>query len=315
MPPRGPALTFDPRYVTAAIDAWRACNLEPIALSDLEREIARLMRERFIAWNIMGMREQTVSASSVTKAIGVFPALKLARRTTRGRGEARVTIITPTLGGRDVLAEEPIGGALYPRFAEYLSNASADITSLLNLLAQHGPLTQPVLHVLPEAPRRGAAYQAAIKEGLGDYRSQTTIINTPNIAYEPASPKPTPAQRVKAAQSWAMQAHPAGTLKQLDKAIAISLAFGLLWVDVAQVNEVIGIKSVGLAATYISKDPLINGSVFAKDLRERELYQIRHDLLAEGFPQGVRRWNWVWARKNMGNSLGMGKTALSGVCL
>ena len=165
MPPRGPALTFDPRYVTAAIDAWRACNLEPIALSDLEREIARLMRERFIAWNIMGMREQTVSASSVTKAIGVFPALKLARRTTRGRGEARVTIITPTLGGRDVLAEEPIGGALYPRFAEYLSNASADITSLLNLLAQHGPLTQPVLHVLPEAPRRGAAYQAAIKEG------------------------------------------------------------------------------------------------------------------------------------------------------
>ena len=62
--------------------------------------------------------------------------------------------------------------------------------------------------------------------------------------------------------------------------------------------------------TYTSEDPLINGSVFAKDLREHELYQIRHDLLAEGFPQTVRRWNWIWAKKNMGKSLGMGKTAL-----
>jgi hypothetical protein len=207
------------------------------------------MRERFIAWNVMGMREQTVSAPAVTKAIGVLPALKLARKTTRGKGEERVTIITPTSDGRDVLAEEPIGGTLYPRFAECLSKASADIYSLLNLLAQHGALSQPVLHILPEAPRRGAAYQAAIKDGLGDYRRQTAIVNTPNTAYEPASPKPTPAQRVKAAQSWAIKAHPAGALKQLDKVIAIGLAFGLLWVDITQINETIGAKAVGLAAT------------------------------------------------------------------
>ncbi len=245
----GPALTFDPRYVTAAIDAWRTRDLEPIALPDLEREVARLMRERFIAWNIMGMREQTVSASAVTKAISVLPALKLARKTTRGKGDTRVTFISPTPDGYAVLAEEPIGGTLYPHFAECLSNASRDISNLLDLLAQHGPLTQPVLHILPEAPRRGAAYQAAIKEGLGDYQRQTTITHTSKIAFEPASPKPTPAQRVKAAQSWAMQAHPAGALKQLDKVVAISLAFGLLWVDIAQINEVIGAKMVGIAAT------------------------------------------------------------------
>lgn len=245
----GPALTFDPRYVTAAIDAWQARNLEPIALSDLEHEVARLMRERFIAWNVMGMCEQAVSAPTVTKAIGVLPALKLARKTTRGKGEARVTIITPTPDGHDVLAEEPVGGVLYPRFAECLSRANADISILLNLLAQHGPFTQPVLHALPEAPRRGAAYQAAIKEGLDDYRRQAPIINTPNIAYEPASPKPTSAQRVKAAQSWAIKAHPVGALKQLDKVVAIGLAFGLLWVDITQINETVGAKAVGLAAT------------------------------------------------------------------
>ncbi len=62
--------------------------------------------------------------------------------------------------------------------------------------------------------------------------------------------------------------------------------------------------------SYFSTDPLVNGSVFAPDLREHQLYQIRHDLLAEGFPQTVKRWNWIWAKKNIGMSLGMGKTAL-----
>lgn len=62
--------------------------------------------------------------------------------------------------------------------------------------------------------------------------------------------------------------------------------------------------------TYASEDPLVNGSVFAQELREHELYQIRHDLLDEGFPQRVKRWSWIWARRNMGTSLGMGKTAL-----
>ncbi len=126
---------------------------------------------------------------------------------------------------------------------------------MLDLLAAHGPLTRPVLHLVQEAPRRGAAYQAAIKDGLLEYQRQatTTIITTPHIAYEPASAKATPAQRIKAAQAWAARTHPAGTLKQLDKAVAIGLAFGLLWVDVAQVNEVIGTESVGLAAAKTAK--------------------------------------------------------------
>src|SRR5487761_1876692 len=62
--------------------------------------------------------------------------------------------------------------------------------------------------------------------------------------------------------------------------------------------------------TYSSNDLLINGSVFSTELRQHELDQIRHDLLNEGFPQDVRRWNWIWAKKDMGRSLGMGKTAL-----
>lgn len=251
MPPRGLALTFDPRYVTAVVDAWRPHHLTPISPSDLERETAHLLRQRFTAWNDMGMREQTVSMSTVKKALGVLTTLKLARKVTKGRGEARSIFLMATADGTEILAEEPIANSLYPRFAACLARASTDITTLLDLLANHGPYTEPVLHLLPGSPRRGAVYQAAVKEGLNEYQRQVlaAIDAAPAVAYEPPKATAAPTVRLKAAQNWALQAHPVGTLRQLDKAVAISLAFGLLWVDVTPVNEVIGAKSIGLAAT------------------------------------------------------------------
>jgi hypothetical protein len=136
VPSQGPALTFDPPYVTAAIDAWRSRDLAPISLPDLERETVRSLRERFTARNTIGMREQTVSKPAVTKAVGVLTALKLAKKTTKGKGENRVAVLATTPEGRAILDEEPLHGALYPRFAECLSTASADISSLLDRLAE-----------------------------------------------------------------------------------------------------------------------------------------------------------------------------------
>src|SRR5258708_33543138 len=57
-------------------------------------------------------------------------------------------------------------------------------------------------------------------------------------------------------------------------------------------------------------DPLRNGSVFARDLREDEITKIRHDILKEGYASVAKRWNWMWAKKHIGGSLGMGETAL-----
>jgi hypothetical protein len=254
MPSRGPALTFDPHYVTAVIDTWRTRNLVDITPIDLERRTAHLMRERFLAWNSMGMREQPVSMAAVTKAINLLIALKLAKKTAKGKGETRVAILTTTPAGRTILAEEPISGTLYPSFAECFTAVSEDTADLLSFLAEHGPITQPILQLVPEAPRRGTAYQLSIQEGLVEFRHQLgSAIVEPIVSYEPVSPKATPPQRIKAAQTWAIQAHPAGKLKQLDKAIAVGLAFGLLWVDVPQINEVIGARSVGLAATQMGK--------------------------------------------------------------
>jgi len=176
MPTQGLALSFDTRYVTAAIDAWRVQDLAPITLPDLERRTAELLRERFIAWTVMGMREETVSQPGVVKALGVLTAVKLAKKTTRGSGESRVALLTPTAQGFEVLREEPVGGVLYPRFAECLWAASGTIHALLDLLHEHGPLHVPVLHLTPDAPRRGTHYQLTVKEGLDEFRKQITPV-------------------------------------------------------------------------------------------------------------------------------------------
>ena len=56
-------------------------------------------------------------------------------------------------------------------------------------------------------------------------------------------------------------------------------------------------------------DPFRNGSVFDPNLRMMEIKQIREDVLQRGFAGEVKPWNWLWARKNRGKNLGMGKTA------
>ena len=244
------ALTFDPRYVTAVLDVWRRRELVPTSVPDLERETTSLLRQRFTEWNEMGMREERVTTAAITKAIGVLTSLRLARKTTKGKGEMRVAMLMPALEGREILSEAPVGQVLYPRFAERLSNAPSDLHKLIELLVQHGPYSQPVLHLLPEAPYRGAVHKALVEEGLREYRNQMQdTVKKPLVTYEPTNAKPTPAQRLKAAQAWAAQAHPVGSLRSLDKAVTIGLAFGLLWADVAPVNEVIGARIVGLAAT------------------------------------------------------------------
>jgi hypothetical protein len=61
---------------------------------------------------------------------------------------------------------------------------------------------------------------------------------------------------------------------------------------------------------YFNEDPLRNGAVFAPELRAEPIEQIRNEILRGGFANMVRPWSWIWAKKNMGGNLGMGKTAL-----
>lgn len=59
-----------------------------------------------------------------------------------------------------------------------------------------------------------------------------------------------------------------------------------------------------------SSDPLCNGSVFEPTLRAAEIQQIKLNILRGGFHEMIRPWSWVWARRTLGGTIGMGKTAL-----
>lgn len=63
---------------------------------------------------------------------------------------------------------------------------------------------------------------------------------------------------------------------------------------------------------YFNEDPLLNGSVFTPQARQQQLDQLRVHVLRNGWPDAVSRWEWVWAHKRLGGSLGMGKSALLG---
>lgn len=56
-------------------------------------------------------------------------------------------------------------------------------------------------------------------------------------------------------------------------------------------------------------DPLRNGSVFVSELRTEEIESFRNNILGAGYTDMVKVWSWMWARKHMGVSVGMGKTA------
>jgi hypothetical protein len=74
------------------------------------------------------------------------------------------------------------------------------------------------------------------------------------------------------------------------------------------------LKSVPFPAVpfvdFFNEDPRRNGTVFAPELRADAIERIRHEILKQGFPGLVKPWSWIWARRNMGGNLGMGKTAL-----
>jgi hypothetical protein len=74
------------------------------------------------------------------------------------------------------------------------------------------------------------------------------------------------------------------------------------------------LKSVPFPAVpfvdFFNEDPRRNGTVFAPELRADAIERIRHEVLKEGFPTAISKWNWIWARKHLGGNLGMGKTAL-----
>lgn len=252
MPVRGPALTFDARYVEFALQAWRERDFAPITSSGLITSATRHAENYFTALNAIGLREEHASDSKATGVVNLLKNLKLAKQTMTGPKDKRVAGLTITSLGHSLLTEAPVTGGLRPAFVQHLVASSPELTAILQALDQDGPLLVPGLNLIPGAPRKGAAYTQALEQGLSHFLSSSSQSgraggDTATLGAARGK-KPTPAQLVKQAQANALTRHAAGKLKSLDTLQSLASTFGLVWDDAEQVNSVVTVRSVGTAA-------------------------------------------------------------------
>jgi hypothetical protein len=249
--PRSISLTFDTRYVFFALDVWRRHRFTSVRRDELEALIGDYARDFFVTRTSVGCHEETVAAKKIAQALNLLRTLQSLKQTTSGPKGARAVWLTATPTGDAVLNEQPVAGGLRPHLAQVIVASSPGLQSFLHLLQVHGPFTQPVLHLEPGAPRRGAAYVQAVADGIAAYQAQAQDMDAehaPTPQRGSAAKKPTAAQLIKSAQLRARQQHLAGGLQSLDTVVSTCLGLGLMWTDLGQINEVLAARQMGSAS-------------------------------------------------------------------
>ncbi len=187
--PKALTLNFDPRYVEFLIQAWLARDLAPIDLDVLIAATTRQAQESFTALNAMGLREEVASADEVKRAIALLKSLELLKQKTvtpkppkqpkRGAppevqsmavSVARpYTLVTVIPEARNLLTQPWATGGLRPGLVRRIVAFSPQLTALLQVLYEYGPIVRPLRSLTPFAPTRGAAYTRAVEDGLDAY--------------------------------------------------------------------------------------------------------------------------------------------------
>jgi len=271
--PKALTLNFDPRYVEFLIQAWLARDFAPVHLDDLIAATAGYAEEAFRTLNVMGLPEETVSNEEIKRAITLFITLGLAKQkrvtpkppkpSKRGNPPQLQSTpaplappyseVTVTPDGCDLMTQPKVTGALRPGIIHRIVAQSPGLAALLRSFHEHGPLARPVRSLTPFAPTRGALYTQEVEAGIQAFWAEVDLAKSRAHAVQPTSPakKPTAAKLIDIAAAEALQRHPAGSLKQLDKLIDIASELGIVWCDATQVNDVIAARWVGSAAISI----------------------------------------------------------------
>ncbi|MGO8947067.1 MAG: hypothetical protein ACLQUY_05270 [Ktedonobacterales bacterium] len=204
--------------------------------------------------NEMGLLEEDVSASDITKVITLLKTLKLAKQTSVGPKNGKIPYLSITAEGRSLLGVESAVGGIQSGLVHLLVSRSPDLLALLQALQDHGPLVQPILNLTMNAPRKGStAYKQAVLAGVAAFRTRFSLLEFPaaNVSTgtrNRAVRQPSPKQLLDTVATEALQLHPVHAVKQIDKLVLFGGALGLLWTDTEQLNAVIGIQYVGSAA-------------------------------------------------------------------
>jgi hypothetical protein len=250
MPAKGPSLNIDPRYLDFAISVWRQEDFASLPLAEFEANVAERASVALNEFNLMGLAKEQVKPSLVKSAITLFKSMKLAKSVPVGPRDVRATQLAITPLGREVLSEPPAIGGIHRYLVSILVSVSPPLAALLKYLNDYGPLSRPISSPIPGTPRKGAAYNRALLAGLVEYSDRVGGFGTQQHMH-PASgrQKQTASQRLKEAITEATKRHPVSTIAGVEKIIPLAAALGLLWIDRVQVNEALGIESVGTATT------------------------------------------------------------------
>lgn len=243
MPARGPALSFDPLYVDFLISAWGQQGLTPLAPADLQHLTAEYAQRRIDKSTMMGLAERQVKRPAITSAINLLKSLNVIKQTSSGPKNAKVVTITATSLGSEVLREKPAVGSIRIGLVGLLIEQSAPLRALLHHFDEHGPLSRPIAHPKPGTPRKGAAFNRALLEGLAEY------VGTLPSPLARTSAKQTASQWLKEMVTAVPAHHPVAALPAADKLVSLAIDLGLLWRDVEQLNQALGIETIGSAAS------------------------------------------------------------------
>jgi len=292
---RGPALTFDPRYVDFVISAWHPRSFVALSTEELEHLATAQAEQVFTELAMIGLAEEHAKLAAIRSAITLLKALKFVKQTNSGTGAGRIARLAATQVGRAVLAEEPAAGHIRVGLVGRLIESSPPLATLLYLLEGHGPIARPVAHPLPGTPRKGAAFNRAVLEGLATYGGPSAL---PTQGSKGPAARQTPLQQLKGMAAQATQRHPASGLPSFEKVLSLAVGLGLVWRDVDQINQALGIECIGPAV--ITRDGSLKPHVPAwRDIQTRfqdallRVYQQRVDssgfVTIEGLRGGIGR--------------------------
>ena len=250
---RGPALDVDPRYLECAIEAWLAEDLSPTTPAELSVRTSARVEQLLNDRSAMGMSDERISSSQVTKAIALFKALNFAKSSVTGGKNARVQRLTVTPEGRSALSDSPATGGIRVALASRLVAYSPHLTALLSDLEQRGPVMLPILRRRPGAPTRGAAYTRSVLEGLQQVQEVLGRHGTQSAARAEGQRAPSVAKLLADARIAALVQRPGANVKNLDTVVELACALGLAWTDSRPVNDNVAIRTIGSAATRVDE--------------------------------------------------------------
>jgi hypothetical protein len=241
---RGPSLSFDPQYVDFVIVAWQRQAFQPLSFEELQRLALERAEQVFSELTMIGLAERQATPAAVKAAIALLKALMLVKQMSSGPSGARIARVEITPLGVEILSEEPAVGGIRVGLVTLLTKTSPSLAKVISSLEHDGPLSRPIAYPAPGAPRKGAAFNKAVLQGLAQMEHDSSVPAAPPAQ---ASTRQTASQTLKLAATQATRHHPASQTPSFDKIVALASDLGLLWRDVTPVNEALGIEIIGSA--------------------------------------------------------------------